>query len=160
MKNKINKAKKIIFVDAIILILIIGGLFLLTPKIIGTISKDRLTFFKFTNAYAILIDDNPDFSSPKEVTEEAMKLNPGQYYWKAIGVLGESEMGNFSIDSEVIVNMRIDRENITIHNKGNVPINVEESAGQIIFGNMIIDINEKEEFENKLNATFEVSQND
>jgi len=160
MKNKINKAKKIIFVDAIILILIIGGLFLLTPKIIGTISKDRLTFFKFTNAYAILIDDNPDFSSPKEVTEEAMKLNPGQYYWKAIGVLGESEMGNFSIDSEVIVNMRIDRENITIHNKGNVPINVKEDTRQIISGKMIIEINEKEEFENKLNATFEISQND
>jgi len=157
MKHKMKRATKVILVEAVIFFLLIGGLFLFTPKILGVEREDKLTFFKFSNAYAILIDDNPEFTSPEKINDKAMKLNPGKYYWKAIGLLGESETGDFNIDSEVIIS--VDIEDKTLKNEGNVPINVDKKTGGVISGNMIIEINEKKQFGNELNVTFEASQN-
>jgi len=163
MKNKIKnkKMKKMattIIIEATILFLIIGSLLFLTPKITNVGEQDKITFFKFTNAYAVLVDDNPEFSSPQKIEERAVKLNPGEYYWKAVGILGESEMGNFTIDSEVVINMNINKDVTTIDNEGNTPVNLTKRTGSIISGNMIIDVNDEQEFENGDNLSFEARQ--
>jgi hypothetical protein len=156
-KDKIKRATKVFLVEAMVFLIIVGAILFLTPKIIGVNQEDKLTFFKFTNAYAILIDDNPEFSSPEKINEKTTKLGPGEYYWRAVGLFGESETGNFSIDSEVVISMDVD-EGTTLKNKGNVPARVVESSGGIITGNMIIEINEEREFSNQ--SSFEVRQND
>lgn len=159
-KHQIKKTTKMFVIEAILLFLIIGGLLFFTPKITNVNENNKITFFKFTNAYAVLIDDNPDFSSPEKIGEKEVKLNPGEYYWKAIGILGESETGNFTIDSEVVINMNINNETTTIENKGNVPVNLTRKTGSIISGNMIIEVNKNQEFETENNISFEAKQNE
>lgn len=152
-----NKTMKVLILEVGLFALIVFGLLFLTPKINGVDNQDRITFFKFANAHAILVDDNPDFSSPEQINEGAVKLKPGEYYWKAIGVLGESKVGIFSIDSEVIISMNITSNRTFIINKGNVPVNLTQKKDGVISGNMIIDVNSQEEFSNDIEE-FEARQ--
>ena len=156
-KRHVKKAGLFVIVEATLLVLIIGGLLFFSPKIYGSEQDEsgKLTFFKFKNAHAILIDDNSDFSSPQRISEKAMKLEAGKYYWKAEGILGESKTGEFEIESEVAISMKVENNVTTITNKGNVK---EEIIQKGISGNMIIDVNENAKFETMNNGTLEVKQ--
>lgn len=159
-KTKKRKTMLIVTFEILIFILIIVSLSYFTPKMGGINKEDKAVFFKFTNAHAILIDDNPDFTSPEKISDKVIKLKPGSYYWKAVGILGESETGNFTVNSEVIINIEIDDGETTVTNQGNVPVNATKKQGGVIIGNMIIEMKDKEVFGNEENITIEARQND
>lgn len=141
MKRKLHKY---VVVELVALVGIILVLTVFTPKIIGIEREDESTFFKFRNAHTILVDDNKDFSSPEKITDREIELDPGKYYWKAVGILGESEQGNFSIDSRVVVSMKVEERKAYVKNEGNVPVNATEKRGGVITGRMVIEEGEEE----------------
>lgn len=162
MKNiEINKKhKKILLVECLLLVAIVLLLALFTPTKIGVNQKQGSTFFEFRNAHAILIDDNPEFTSSKKINQDEIILEPGKYYWKAIGVLGESKTGNFTIDSEIIINMDTNNNISYIKNKGNVPVNAtseDRNTGKIT-GKMVMEKGEKKEIETNENLSLVIEQ--
>jgi len=94
-------------------------------------SGDEVLFL-IEKADYLLIDDNVDFTTPERYeVEEGMKINlvPGEYYWKAVGVLG-SEVRTLKINSEVSLELReIDGE-YGVVNVGNVRLNVDVYDGE------------------------------
>lgn len=99
--------------------------------------------FKFRNANVILIDDNPDFTSPKEINLETtnitkIRFDPGTYYWKAEGDLVESSQRKFIINSNV--GLELDSNNSTLKNVGDVSLNITEESENGINGLVILDI--------------------
>lgn len=96
--------------------------------------------FDLDNAEIILIDDNPDFSSPieinlSEINRTKIWLAPGVYYWKSSGVL-ESSVKKFTIPSEV----GLELENATLKNSGNVPVEVTKETEAGSTGLVILDV--------------------
>jgi len=160
-KTKIKKKhKKIILAEFLLLIVIIFLLTLFTPTKIGINQKQGSTFFEFKNAHAILIDDNPEFTSSKQINQKEIILEPGKYYWKAIGILGESKTGNFTIDSKIIVDMKTDNKTSYIKNKGNAPVNAtskDRHTGKIT-GKIIMKEGEKKKIETKENLSLVIEQ--
>lgn len=140
-QSKVKKISKILVVELVLLGIIFGLLFLFYPNE-NRGNVEGYSFLKFSNIDTLLIDESPNFSSPKKVSEEEIKLAPGTYYWKAFGLLGESQEGNFSVNSSVIINMKIIDSDAILENKGDIPIEVNENRQGVIIGKMIIEVNE------------------
>ena len=82
------------------MVLIVGTLLTLiivmgyaTPLVISPIDNvtttESIVLFSIEHAETLVIDDNIDFTSPDEYAlKEGLSLNlePGVYYWKAVGV--------------------------------------------------------------------------
>ncbi len=160
MKNKkaISKmSKMIIAMQVVIVVFALGFVFLFTPNLQyprnNEIISGNVVGFEFKNADSILIDDNPDFSSPQmvdlnelgeiegEISEDIkLRFEPGTYYWKAVGNIFESKVRSFIIDSEVGLELKKGEDNSTITNVGNVAVNVSEERSGSISGLVILDV--------------------
>ena len=124
------------------LVLIVGSLIALIvaigyvqPLVIAPLDDyetlETEIIFSIENADVLLIDDNIDFTTPDEYSiEDGMKieLEPGRYYWKAVGVLG-SEVRTLTINSEVRLELRKIDEGYGVVNVGNVGLNVDVYNG-------------------------------
>ena len=102
-----------------------------TPLVISPINNLNTTsseiLFSIKNAETLLIDDNINFSSPQEYSlkdKMRLSLEPGIYYWKAVGVL-QSEIRTLTIQTAVILELRQDEEGYSVVNAGNVALNVD-----------------------------------
>ena len=118
--------------------------------------------FKFKNANVILVDDNPDFSSPvkidlSELEGKSVSFEAGTYYWKAEGILGSLKR-KFTINSNV--GLEIIEENSSLKNVGNVPLNVTEKTQSGTVGLAILDVEVEYPIENNSNVTYRGEQND
>lgn len=98
--------------------------------------------FKFRNANVIFIDDNSDFSSPREIDLSQRNVSevifePGTYYWKVAGMF-ETNIWKFTIPSEVGLELK----NSTLKNTGNVKENVtkENIETGTVTGLSILDV--------------------
>jgi hypothetical protein len=146
MKNK--------HVYGIDLILVVGSLVILMflvgyarPLVIAPLDEFETDksgiLFVIENAEVILIDDNPDFSSPEEynVLEGLeISLKPGEYYWKAVGVLG-SEIRTLTIKSRVDLRLKkIDGEGYGVVNAGNVGLNVDIYNGTNLIESVKLEV--------------------
>ena len=63
------------------------------------ITTDTSVLFEFEKANIILLDDNPEFSSPEKIYAKdnlIISLNPGTYYWRVAGAF-DSDARNLSI---------------------------------------------------------------
>jgi len=154
MENKINNKKAISNVSKIMIIgqiIIIIGVFsfayLFVPSLNypqdGEIIDGNVVEFKFRNANVILIDDNEDFNSPKELKLDELNISkfwfePGTYYWKAVGIV-ESSLKEFTISSNL--GFELDKENKTIENVGNTILNISIEDGTGLSGLAILDVN-------------------
>ena len=122
--SKIILALQIFFVVAFFVFFYAFTPHLNYPKNNETINNTQIDF-KFRNANVILIDDNENFTSPREVNikerNASVIFNPGTYYWKAVGIF-ESPTRKFTIPSEVGLELK----NSTLKNTGNVPANISE----------------------------------
>lgn len=119
-------------------------------------TTNRHVAFEWTGlASKVLIDDNPQFTSPKEATKNGLILEPGTYYWRAEGI---SPVRKFTIDSEVAIEKeeRIGERsaNYTIKNAGNTETFLEILKRGIITGRIILGLGEKTDVE--LNETAEM----
>jgi len=91
-------------------------------------TSETEVLFEIEKAEKLLIDDNIDFTTPVEYdVREGLKieLEPGKYYWKAVGVLG-SKIRTLTIQSTVSLELKkLDGDGLYgVVNKGNVRLNV------------------------------------
>lgn len=138
------KIKRLIVINIVILIL----LFLFTtvtslnPK--GEILERKPTFewLGLPTGYVIMIDDNPDFTTPTTVEVKGNKYSPenelelGEHYWKVKG-LRESEVQKFTIVSKVSLKREEDEN---LRNDGNTRLKLGIISG--VTGAVTLDINQ------------------
>ncbi|MDD5177722.1 MAG: hypothetical protein PHT54_00340 [Candidatus Nanoarchaeia archaeon] len=144
---------KIGIVNLILIILILTILFPL-PKTQDKITYERKPEFKWTGipmTYTILIDNNPEFTSPIKkqvpccsyVPEENLPLE--KIYWKVVGLFS-SKTSDFDIESKVSLKLEQEEENYIVTNDGNSKLNVsiEESLKNkiSITGQAVLDMDE------------------
>lgn len=147
-KMKIERKKISHFSKAVIvlqLFLVVGFFIFImffTPKLEyprngEIINKDGVEF-KFRNANVILIDDNSEFSSAREIdisnsNYSRIIFEPGTYYWKAVGLV-ESSPREFIVNSRV--GLELNKEKSTLQNVGNaiLDVGVSGSEGLVILG--------------------------
>ncbi|MCG2717691.1 MAG: hypothetical protein L6408_02500 [Nanoarchaeota archaeon] len=133
---------KIIIVNIIIIALffIFTTTITLNPK--GEIleRKPEFKWLGFPTSYVIMIDDNPEFTTPitaqvkgkTYTSEESLEL--GEYYWKVKG-LRNSQTQKFIINSKV----SLKREEENLRNDGNTRLKLDLKPS--ITGAVILDIN-------------------
>jgi hypothetical protein len=153
--------KHIIKIDLILIAVSVIGLIVLvdyaSPLVIGPIDEYETTdtniLFEIEKADKILIDDNPEFTSPEEFrVVEGLEINlkPGEYYWKAVGVWG-SETRNLTINSEVDLMLRKlengEEEKYGVFNVGNVKLNIDVYEGDELVERVKLGVDEEAEVE-------------
>ncbi len=147
-----NKHIKIITIQAIFLVVILIIIYLLYPKIELNVNEN-LVNFKSINADVIIISENPDFSNSRFIELEKNKsisfgLEPGTYYWKSSNNLIEGIKHEFTISSEVGIEIKKEAEdNNSLINVGNVKINVTKSKSGMMIGYITLEPNESEKIE-------------
>jgi hypothetical protein len=113
-------------------------------------SSDKI-LFEFDRADVLLIDDNMDFTTPKEygVSEEKIvRLDPGVYYWKVKGVLG-SEVRTFTVNSRVELELVETEDGVAVVNAGNVRLNVDVYDGEELVERKKLSLREESEIRNQ-----------
>jgi hypothetical protein len=158
-KKAVGKMSKLIVgVQLIFLTGVVFFLYVFAPRMDypfdGALLEQNGVEFRFRNANFILIDDNPDFSSPMKISSseiEGKKLvfEEGTYYWKAEGILsGVSK--EFTINSNV--GLELVEENSSLKNVGTVQLNVSKENSDGSEGVVILDV----EIEYPVNMSDEV----
>lgn len=91
-------------------------------------TSNNTVLFTFERGEAILLDDNPDFSSPERIyveENEVISLRPGKHYWKVEGVL-DSAVRELTIISKIDLRVRgVNDKMLEVINAGNNELNVE-----------------------------------
>lgn len=110
-------------------------------------STDGEVLFLIQKADTILVDDNLDFTSPsKYVVEDGIKidLEPGKYYWKAVGIL-DGDVRTLTIKSKVSFELVKMGEDFGVINSGNVKLNVDVYNGTELVDKIKLDVGETSE---------------
>ena len=149
------KHKHVFAIDIVLIagtLLVLAGLIgysrpLVIAPLPGFVTADTSVLFEFEKADLILIDDNPDFTSPDRIYAEdnlVINLKPGVYYWKVQGIAGtESEIRELTILSEVNLKLKQVSEGMyEVVNAGNVELDVEVYDDKEIVGNIVLGIDE------------------
>ncbi len=130
----------------VILLLLVGYA---RPLVISPLNKysstDGKVLFLVKKANVIYIDDNPDFTSPnKYVVSNGTKidLDPGQYYWKAVGVLG-TKIRTLTIKSKVSFRLVKIGKDFGVVNDGNVGLNVDIYNGTKLVNKIKLGVGDK-----------------
>jgi hypothetical protein len=140
MKNKMIQRIDIIIVAVTALTLVLAAIFA-GGRILGTreISSSAV-LFKFKTGDTILIDDNPNFSSPEKVevkNDMLISMSKGTYYWK-INLEDESKTIQFTNNEEVGFKIRKSDEGYEVVNAGNNSLNVDVYEKGVMTGKIIL----------------------
>jgi len=112
------------------LLILIGAIGYTRPLVISPVDGLETidsVLFSIDNAEKIMIDDNIDFTSPLEyrvVDGLEIELEPGKYYWKAVGVFG-SRIRTLTVNSVVSLKLERKGEDYEVVNSGNVVLDVD-----------------------------------
>jgi len=165
MSNRgIGKYERIFMIVSAVFV--IGALFYMyvssSPKTISPISGQTIFnpdfVFEIENGEELVISTSLDFTSPIILNEGSeTDLPPGTYYWKVRNWLRESEVGSFTIESSVGLNLRKGNEKNLLENSGNVPVDVTKKKGGITT-QIPVDVGKSLEVE-KDNSSYEGRQN-
>jgi len=151
MKN-IYKIDLVMIVGSLIVLMALVGY--VQPRVIAPLNDFETTeteiLFSIENADILLIDENPEFTTPEEyLVEDGMKINlkPGTYYWKALGVV-DSDIRTLTIKSEVNLELReIEGNGYGVVNVGNVRLNVDVYNGTELVDQIKLGVDETIEAE-------------
>lgn len=151
-----NKHIKIIGIQVIFVVVALAVLYFLYPKTSMNL-EENLVRFNSINAKVIMISENPDFSNPryldtKKGKEVLFELPPGTYYWKADNGIIEGLKNEFTIESEVGLEIKRNQSKENegeLVNIGNVKINVTKSKEGVMVGHIILEPEESEKIEDK-----------
>ncbi len=145
---------EIVRMDLIVIgITLVGLLFLVgyaQPLIISPnnelVSSNNSVLFSFDKASYLLLDENPEFTSPEKIYVKnnlVINLKPGTYYWKILGVL-QSEVRKLTIKSKVELKFRENLENNSydVVNAGNTRLLVNVFNNTNLIGNVVLDVGE------------------
>jgi len=137
-------SKAVIALQLVVVVGVFVFVVLFVPKLDypgdGDVLERRDIDFRFRNANVILIDDNEDFSSPREINLSELNVtkllfDSGTYYWKAVGLVS-SGARSFTVGS----NVGLELDNDSLKNVGDTILNVSvrDSAG--LAGLVILDV--------------------
>ncbi len=149
--------KHILAIDAILILgslLLIAGIVGYTrPLVIAPLDEAVTTngsvLFEFQKADYILIDDNLEFTSPRQVyVKESITVNlePGKYYWKAVGAIS-SEVRELTIESVVDLQIRESEDGIAVVNSGNTELEVSVYNQGILSDTFVVSVSENSSVE-------------
>lgn len=146
--DRIYKIDLAIIIGSLIVLMALVGY--VQPRVIAPLDDYETSqteiLFSIEKAESLLIDDNPDFTTPEEYDiRDGLKidLKPGTYYWKAVGVL-DSEIRTLTIRSEVSLELReIEGDGYSVVNAGNVRLNVEVYNGTELLNKVKLDVSEE-----------------
>lgn len=149
------KTKILIGIEVLALVLIFSFILLNKPSLVnppsGFVIRDLNFSFDFDNADKLIIATNSEFKDPIVLKEtRSIELPPGTYYWKAKGLLFESETRNFTIVTHVALKLEGSEEGLVLSNIGNVDLNITNNETSFI-----MDVGDSELVEN---GTFEGGQ--
>lgn len=100
--------------------------------------------FSIERGNAILIDDNPEFTSPEHVQMHdrlVVTLQPGVHYWKVEGVV-DSEIRKLVIASAVELRLEENGTRYEVVNAGNVQTAVAFYENESLLTSRVIDVHE------------------
>jgi hypothetical protein len=128
--DNIYKFDLVIVIGSLLTLLVLVGY--VSPLIIAPIDEfetsETEVLFLIDKADKLLIDDNIDFSTPEEYEiRDGLRINlePGKYYWKAVGVL-KSEIRTFTVKSRVSFKLKeMEDGGYGVVNSGNVRLSVD-----------------------------------
>jgi len=146
-----KKHIKIIIAQMLFLVVILSVIYILYPRTEITLNKDFVSFNSI-NANVIIISENPDFSNSKylDLSERkniSLSLGPGTYYWKSDNGFVQGMKNEFTIESEVGLNINRGENKTDLVNVGNVKINVTKDEKGVMVGHVILGPEESEEIE-------------
>lgn len=144
------KEKQIYIIDAVLIVGTLVAVFLIVgyarPLVLAPLNDFETTnasvLFSFEKGSAILIDDNPEFTSPEKIYAEnnlVINLKPGTYYWKVEGIIN-GEVRNLTVKSEVDLKLRDEGERYSVVNSGNTRLKVDIYDNSTLVGNVILDV--------------------
>lgn len=147
--EKRNKHMKIVSLQIIIILAVLGVVYFLYPKIDVSVDGTNVNF-KTINANLIVLSENSDFSNPRYLDFEnrnniTFSLNPGTYYWKASNGYIEGLSKEFTIDSEVGMTLEVEENSTKLANVGNVKLNVSRNKDGMMVGHIILETEDEEE---------------
>lgn len=132
MKNKkMSLEKKFLIAEAVFVMAVLVYLFVsVTPKAVSPIQGQTIFDPDYTIVIEgmgkVVISTNPDFGNPIILEEgDDIELPPGTYYWKVKDWLRESEVQNFTIQSNVGLDIFKRGNEYELENSGNVDLEVE-----------------------------------
>ena len=138
------------FVYGIDALLVVGTLalvvwaFLYSTPLLNTptdgVVATGAVLFSFERGDFLLIDDNPDFSSPQRISvrdRALITLEPGTYYWMVEGVL-PSEIRQITVESVIDLQVRASESGYDITNAGDARLNVDVYDKGVLTGNIIL----------------------
>ena len=130
--DKIYKIDLVLIVVSLVVLMGVVGY--VRPLVIAPLDDYESSgevLFLIEKADYLLIDDNPDFTTPdKYVLEDGLEIDfvPGKYYWKAVGVL-VSEVRTLTINSVVSLELVKVEGGYGVVNGGNVVLNIDVYDG-------------------------------
>ena len=163
MEKKISKTKKIIVAEAIFVFGVLIYLFFsIAPTPIyplqGLVIMEPDFTFEIENGEEIIISTDKNFTIPIVLKEGSdVTLPPGIYYWKVKSRFRESEIRNFTIRTNVGLNLKEKNESYELQNSGTVDLNVTKKKNGLTEIEIILDVGQSKEFE-KDNSTYEGKQ--
>jgi len=154
-----NRTKTILIIEGIFLIGILAFLFFYTlPKQIfplhGMTISNQDFLFEIENSEEVVLSTDMNFTNYITLKKgDEITLPPETYFWKVKGMLKDSEVRNFTIQSEAALILREKEGLYQIENSGNVDLNLTKKQGDKITLATILNMGESEEFE-KDNSTY------
>ena len=149
---KMIKKKHIYAIDFAIIVGTLIAVFVVVgyarPLVIAPLpdynTTNSFVLFDFQRANLILIDDNPNFTSPDKIYVSdnlVVNLAPGVYYWKVVGEL-PSEIRKLTILSTVDLRLRQNGDLIEVVNAGNTELEVSVFRNETLIEKILLDIDE------------------
>jgi len=147
------KHKLIIGLQAVFLVIVLTGLYVIYPSSEISISGNFVKF-ETDDANVIMISKSPVFNDPRyidlsELGDVQINLEPGTYYWKPVNNLIQGFRNEFVIDSEVGLNIERDEDGVALENVGDVKIKITKGDDGVMVGNIILEPDQKEEIEDQ-----------
>ena len=130
--DKVYKIDLVLIVVSLVVLMVLVGY--ARPLVIAPLDDYESSgevLFLIEKADYLLIDDNVDFTTPiRYEIKEGMEIDlvPGEYYWKAVGVL-RSEIRTLTINSIVSLELKEIDGGYGVVNNGNVRLNVDVYNG-------------------------------
>jgi hypothetical protein len=146
--DKIYKIDLVLVVVS--LVVLIGLVGYVRPLVIAPLDDYESSgevLFLIEKADYLLVDDNPDFTTPNRyVVEDGLEIDfvPGKYYWKAVGVL-KSEVRTLTINSIVSLELVKTDGGYGVVNGGNVRLNVDVYDGSELVEKRKLEVGEETE---------------
>ena len=141
------KHKWFILGQLIFVVFVLLAVFVFYPRAKVEVDGNKVSFSTI-NANAVILSASPDFSNARVIDLNetvSFNLKPGRYYWKASNGIIESFSDEFSIDSDVGLEI-IERDGKEeLKNVGNVKVNVTRTVNGTFVGHIILEPVDSEE---------------